>query len=98
MARSAVLVLSLALLAGLGSEASAWTPPGVGRACNARDASTAYAGNFLGGKTVRDGIVNRLSFQGCFTSRAQCENWLADKATRFPVGPGFARCTPVALR
>ncbi|WP_206110837.1 hypothetical protein [Rhabdaerophilum calidifontis] len=91
---------SLGLLAASG--ASAWTPPQVGAACKgARGPGpklTAIAGNYLGGRHIRDGIVDWKSFQGCFRTAEACEIWLAGQARRFPVTPSRATCVSVTLR
>lgn len=96
------LFLSLSLLAASVGTASAWTPPDVGRACpGMRGAGLrheAIAGNFLGGRAIRNGLVDRKSFQSCFASADRCEAWLADKARQFPLVPGFATCTRVVVR
>lgn len=90
------------LLAGSALPAQAWTPPAVGLACKGLrgpgPTHTAIAGNFLGGRAIRHGIVDRKSFQGCFRTAEACERWLAGKAAHFPVQPGFATCTVVVLR
>lgn len=96
------IALASALLGASTLFAVAWTPPSVGRACpGARSDGprvSAIAGNYLGGRLVRDGIVDRMSFQGCFATLTACERWLSEKAVRYPLAPGFARCTPVVLR
>jgi hypothetical protein len=96
------VLLSLPLLAAMAGAASAWSPPGIGQACSGpRGPGFAYeaiAGNYLGGRPLRSGMVDRKSFQGCFASEAHCEVWLADKARQFPLAPGFATCTRVVLR
>jgi hypothetical protein len=93
----AVMLLPLANL-----PAEAWTPPAVGKACaGARGNGPQYqaiAGNFLGGRLIRDGIVDRKSFQSCFRTARLCENWLVEKARYYPLAPGLAQCTPVVLR
>ena len=87
------------------SSAQAWSPPVVGQACagmraggGAQASQVRIAGNYLGGKAMRDGLVDRKSFQACFDDVALCERWLAAHAIRYPLQPGFARCTPVTLR
>ena len=94
-------LLVLAALAG-GTTAFAWTPPPVGVACTgARGPGgpvVRVAGNYLGGSRVRGGVVDWKSHQGCFPNLAACEAWLAAKAAHHPLGPGYARCTPVTLR
>lgn len=99
------LVQRLGLTAVLGilpAPALAWQPPAVGIACKgARGGGsmlTAVAGNYLGGRPLRDGIVDRKSFQACFRSEAQCAAWLAGKAASYPLGPGIATCAQVVLR
>lgn len=96
------LVLALGALAASALPAAAWSPPPVGQNCHGTRGPgprmTAIAGNFLGGRPVRDGIVDRKSFQACFQTVDRCELWLAEKARQFPLRPGFARCTPVVLR
>ena len=99
----AVLPLSLALLTlAAGLPAAAWTPPAVGQACHGTrgpgPARVAIAGNFLGGRAIRHGIVDRKSFQACFRHAEGCERWLSAKARQFPLAPGFATCTQVVLR
>ena len=93
---------SAALFFVLAGNASAWTPPMVGKAClgqrGAGPQQVAIAGTYLGGRPVRDGIVDRKSFQGCFASLDRCESWLAGKALSHPLQPGYARCTPVIIR
>lgn len=95
------IALALAF-AGLAVPAAAWTPPSVGAACSgtrgAGPERAAIAGNYLGGRALRHGMVDRKSFQGCFRSAAACEHWLAGKARHFPLQPGFATCTRVVLR
>lgn len=97
--RFAALALALA---GLSQPASAWTPPSVGLACSGTrgpgPARVAVAGNFLGGRAIRHGMVDRKSFQGCFRSEADCERWLAGKAAHYPLQPGFATCVRMVLR
>lgn len=94
------LAVALAGFACL-SSARAWTPPAVGVPCHgtkhmAADA-TLIAGNYLGGRLYRDGIVDRKSFQACFHDLASCENWLAHHAGAYPLQPGFATCSPVRV-
>ena len=95
------LLAFVGLLASLGS-ASAWTPPAVGQACTGLRGNgaevTRIAGNYLGGRTQRDGIVDRRSFQSCFRDQASCDRWIAGLAIRYPLQPGFATCTSVRLR
>lgn len=83
------------------STAFAWTPPAVGIPCHvSRSMPVAVervAGNYLGGRAVRDGIVDRKSFQACFRDRQSCERWLARHAQRYPLQPGFATCTVLTL-
>lgn len=97
--RSAALALALAALV---SPASAWSPPSVGTACTGTrgpgPAKVAIAGNYLGGRALRHGMVDRKSFQGCFRTADACERWLAGKARDFPLQPGFATCTRLVLR
>ncbi len=89
-------------LAGMVAPAAAWSPPPVGKACSGTRGPgperVAIAGNYLGGRPVRLGIVDWKSFQGCFHSANACERWLAGKARDFPLPPGFATCTRVVLR
>ena len=96
------LLLSLSLLAASAGAASAWTPPDVGRACHGTRGPglrhEAIAGNFLGGRPIRNGLVDRKSFQSCFASVDRCEAWLAGKARQFPLVPGIATCTRVVVR
>jgi hypothetical protein len=79
----------------------AWTPPSVGAACRVGRSGgaevTLIAGNYLGGRRVRDGIVDWKSFQGCFRSADACQSWLARHALSHPLQPGFATCTPVTI-
>jgi hypothetical protein len=82
------------------SPAMAWTPPPVGQPCRAPARSievTLIAGNYLGGRVQRDGMVDRKSFQACFHDIASCENWLAKRAGDFPLQPGIATCVPVRV-
>lgn len=58
----------------------------------------AIAGNYLGGRPVRDGVVDWKSFQACFQTADRCEGWLAAKSRHFPLRPGFATCTQVIVR
>ncbi len=94
---------ALGLLGGLlaASPAFAWTPPSVGIPCHSTRHFAAdtivIAGNYLGGRPVRDGVVDWKSFQACFRDVATCENWLAKHAISYPLRPGFARCTPVTV-
>jgi len=93
----------LALSAGFATlPAQAWTPPSVGTACKGTRGGgpqiERIAGNYLGGRRIRDGIVDRKSFQSCFRTVERCEGWLAAKAARYPLQPGFATCTRVVLR
>lgn len=84
----------------LASPAWAWTPPPVGQPCRAPTRSvevTLIAGNYLGGRVQRDGVVDRKSFQACFRDVASCETWLAKRAGDFPLQPGFATCVPVRV-
>lgn len=94
----AVATLVLPLLA---VSAAAWTPPNVGQACKGVRgggyAKSAIAGNYLGGRPIRLGIVDRKSFQSCFRTVEHCEHWLVTKARRYPLQPGFATCTRVTL-
>ncbi len=94
--------LSLAALTVAVAPAAAWAPPSVGKACPGTRGSgaqqVAIAGNYLGGRPIRDGIVDRKSFQACFATLGHCEHWLAGKARAYPLTPGFARCTPVVVR
>lgn len=96
------LSFSLAALALATIPAQAWSPPSVGQTCGgtrgAGPRHVAIAGNYLGGRPVRDGIVDRKSFQACFQTVDRCELWLADKARQFPLQPGIATCTRVVLR
>lgn len=96
------LLLSLSLMAASVGAAAAWTPPEVGRACPGTRGpglrQEAIAGNFLGGRAIRHGVVDRKSFQGCFASVDRCEAWLAGKARQFPLVPGLATCTRVVVR
>lgn len=91
-------VLGLALAA---SPALAWTPPSVGTPCHsvrhAKADSLLIAGNYLGGRPVRAGVVDWKSFQACFRDVASCEQWLSRRASAFPLRPGIARCTPVTV-
>lgn len=93
---SAVVVVASAL------PAAAWTPPAVGQACSGTRGpgprTVAVAGNYMGGRLVRDGIVDRKSFQACFGSTDRCELWLAGKARQFPLQPGIATCVRVVVR
>lgn len=97
-----VFALALAVLPFLASPAAAWSPPAVGQPCaGARGgghAKFAIAGNYLGGRPIRLGIVDRKSFQSCFRTVEHCESWLARKAQHYPLQPGFATCTRVTLR
>lgn len=102
---SLALAAATTVLAGFtmsSSPASAWSPPSVGQACpGARGPGpqqVAIAGNYLGGRAIRDGIVDRKSFQACFHTLDRCEIWLADRARHFPLAPGIATCTPVVVR
>jgi hypothetical protein len=100
--RLTVMAGFVALGSILAGQAFAWTPPGVGKTCaTQRGHGPTYskiAGNYLGGKLIRDGVVDRVSFQGCFENEQSCTAWLAEKSLTHPVSPGFARCTPVVLR
>jgi hypothetical protein len=95
-------MLSFSVASFLALPAQAWTPPAVGQACKGLRGSgpevQAISGNYLGGRAIRDGVVDWKSFQSCFRSAAVCETWLSHKALRYPLAPGFARCTPVVLR
>jgi hypothetical protein len=95
------LVLGAVLAAGV-APAAAWSPSAVGLACAGLRGSgprhVAIAGNFLGGRPVRDGIVDRKSFQACFSNVDRCEMWLAGKARQFPLAPGISSCRAVVLR
>jgi hypothetical protein len=97
--RSAALALAFAAFV---SPAAAWSPPSVGTACAGSRGPgperVAIAGNYLGGRALRHGMVDRKSFQGCFRSTDDCARWLAGKARHFPLEPGFATCTRVVLR
>jgi hypothetical protein len=90
------------LLAGMTAPSLAWSPPAVGTACRGTRGPgperVAIAGNYLGGRPIRHGIVDRKSFQGCFHTTEACERWLAGKAAHYPLQPGFATCTRVTLR
>lgn len=99
--------IRLPLLAAIGivalaGPAMAWTPPAVGLACAGLRGGgpevIRIAGNFLGGRVHRDGIVDRRSFQSCFRDQAGCERWVAGLSMRYPASPGFATCTSVRLR
>lgn len=96
---AALFLLSASLLA---MPALAWTPPSVGTACKGArgggEQVERIAGNYLGGRHIRDGIVDRKSFQSCFRTVEHCQGWLAEKALRYPMQPGFATCTRVVLR
>lgn len=99
MRRSAFVVFASLLFA---SPALAWSPPSVGQACKGMRGNGPevglIAGNFMGGRGVRDGVVDRKSFQACFARIENCETWLANHAIRYPLGPQIAACTPVVLR
>lgn len=101
------LMVSLAALAAMAVPASAWSPPAVGQACQGTrgpgtrgpgSQQVAIAGNYLGGRPIRAGIVDWKSFQACFQSVDRCEAWIADKARQFPLQPGIATCVQVVLR
>lgn len=67
-----------ALFAGLSlAPAQAWSPPSVGTACKGLRGGgpqvERIAGNYLGGRLIRDGIVDRKSFQSCFRTVEHCE-------------------------
>lgn len=102
--RRFALAASLAVSASclLLAPALAWSPPSVGQACKGLRGSgpevELIAGNFMGGKAVRDGVVDRKSFQACFARVENCERWLAHHAARFPLQPQIAACTPVSVR
>ena len=94
--------IGVAVFSMLGaSVAQAWTPPSVGAACRAPARSpveyTLIAGHYLGGRLVRDGLVDRKSFQGCFRDVATCQTWLARRASAYPLQPGIATCVPVRI-
>jgi hypothetical protein len=92
-------IFSVACLV-LAGPAMAWTPPPVGQPCRAPARSievTLIAGNYLGGRAQRDGVVDRKSFQACFRDIATCESWLAKRAGDFPLQPGIATCVPVRV-
>ncbi|HRE21905.1 MAG TPA: hypothetical protein PKW21_12870 [Rhabdaerophilum sp.] len=98
-----MLLTLLAVSAGLVvAPSQAWTPPSVGMACKGLRGGgpqvERIAGNYLGGRLIRNGIVDRKSFQSCFRTVEHCEGWLAEKALRYPLQPGFANCTRVVLR
>lgn len=106
MRNGAALLAAIGL--GLGASlatiapAWAWTPPSVGQACSGLRGGGApverVAGNYLGGRLVRLGIVDRKSFQSCFRNHEACERWIAGHARRYPLEPGFATCVAVRLR
>lgn len=83
------------------SPAQAWSPPPVGVPCHSgrhiQADTVLIAGNYLGGRAVRAGVVDWKSFQACFRDVATCEHWLGHKASAYPLRPGFARCTPVTV-
>lgn len=82
--------------------AQAWSPPEVGKACpkisGAGNAVTLISGNYLGGKLMQSGMVDRVSFQACFEDEQTCSSWLAEMAVTHPLKPGYARCTVVLVR
>lgn len=92
------VLLGVVLLA---SPALAWTPPPVGVPCQSarhfKADTLVIAGNYLGGRAVRDGVVDWKSFQACFHDVASCEQWLGRQASVYPLRPGFARCTPLRV-
>jgi hypothetical protein len=102
MISRSLLLVSAAMLAASVLPAAAWTPPAVGQACSGTRGPgprmIAIAGNYMGGRLIRDGIVDRKSFQACFQNADRCELWLADKARQFPLRPGIATCSQVVLR
>jgi hypothetical protein len=90
---------ALGMLVGT-TAASAWSPPPVGTPCRAPARAgevTLVAGNYLGGRAQRNGVVDRKSFQACFRDIASCELWLARRAGDFPLQPGFATCVPLRI-
>lgn len=92
--------ISVVVWAALVAPAYAWTPPSVGTPCRSPSRSVEVdlvAGNYLGGRTQRDGVVDRKSFQACFRDFASCETWLAKRAGDYPLQPGFATCVPVRI-
>ncbi|MGL5447274.1 MAG: hypothetical protein ACRDBL_08210 [Rhabdaerophilum sp.] len=92
--------ISIVFSAALVAPAYAWTPPSVGMPCRAPARSVEVnlvAGNYLGGRVQKHGIVDRKSFQACFRDIASCENWLAKRAGAFPLQPGIATCVPVRI-
>ena len=97
MALAALIAAPLAII-----PASAWTPPAVGQACQGMRGSgpdyAAIAGNYMGGRALSAGMVDRKSFQACFRSAAACDDWIARHAARYPLGPHVASCTRVVLR
>lgn len=102
--RIRVLIPVLALAAGafVAGEAAAWTPPSVGQSCHGTRGGGAplvgIAGNYLGGRPIRNGIVDWKSFQGCFRTAEQCAVWLSDKARAYPLAPSRATCVQVTRR
>lgn len=102
MINRSLLLVSAALLIASALPAAAWTPPVVGQACGGTRGpgprTVAIAGNYMGGRLIRDGIVDRKSFQACFQNADRCELWLAGKARQFPLQPGIATCTRVVVR
>jgi hypothetical protein len=93
---------ALAFTGGLfaASPVFAWSPPSVGVPCHSarhgRD-TVVIAGNYLGGRPMRAGMVDWKSFQACFRDVVSCENWLGRRAVAYPLRPGFARCTPIVV-
>ncbi|CAN1508469.1 hypothetical protein MCEMSEM23_00705 [Rhabdaerophilaceae bacterium] len=89
------------LVSGASTLAYAWTPPAVGIPCHVSRGMPAavnlVAGNYLGGRPLRDGYVDRKSFQACFRTIESCERWLARQAQHYPLKPGLAACTPLTL-
>lgn len=92
--------LSVSMLAY--APAQAWSPPEVGKACpkigGAGNPVTLISGNYLGGKLMKSGMVDRVSFQACFEDEQTCSTWLAEMAITHPLKPGYARCTAVLVR
>lgn len=92
--------LSTVMWMALAAPAFAWSPPPVGAPCRAPARSievTLVAGNYLGGRVRKHGVVDRKSFQACFRDIASCEVWLAKRAGDYPLQPGFATCVPVRI-
>ena len=61
-----------------------------------------FVGTALGGQNRRgrwgDGTFrDERTYQGCFTTEAGCQRWVARQGRHHPLPPGYQRCTLVRM-